>query len=332
MSKVAVIGAGSWGTALALQLARNHVDVSLWGHLPEDIEKMQAERQNSAFLPGFAFPDNLQPETSLHKAVESADEILIVVPSHAFSAVAKQLAAIIDEDVPVSWATKGLDPADNALLSEVCVSILGSQRSYAAVSGPTFALEVAQHLPTAIVIASPQHSHGERLAGYLNDDRFRPYISDDLVGVQVGGAAKNIMAIAAGVCDGLGFGANTRAALITRGLAEITRFGIALGAHTETFMGLAGLGDLVLTCTDDKSRNRRCGLSLASGMTIEQTKASIGQEIEGILTAKEILLKAADIGVEMPIAEQTYKVLYEGLDPTEAVKVLLAREIRNEAD
>ena len=332
MSKVAVIGAGSWGTALALQLARNNIDVSLWGHLPEDIEKMQAEKQNSAFLPGFVFPENLRPEVSLQQSVENADEILIVVPSHAFSVVARQLAEIIDKNVPVSWATKGLDPADNALLSEVCQSILGKQRSYAVISGPTFALEVAQHLPTAIVIASTQHEHGDRLAGYLNDDRFRPYISDDLIGVQVGGSAKNIMAIAAGVCDGLGFGANTRAALITRGLAEITRFGIALGARAETFMGLAGLGDLVLTCTDDKSRNRRCGLALAEGMTVEQAKTSIGQEIEGIATAREILLKANSIGIEMPISEQAYKVLYEGLDPAEAVKVLLAREIRNEAD
>lgn len=332
MSKVAVIGAGSWGTALALQLARNNVDVSLWGHLPEDIEKMQAERQNSVFLPGFTFPDNLQPEISLQKSVENADEILIVVPSHAFSAVARQLAEITDENLPVSWATKGLDPADNALLSEVCMSILGKQRSYAVISGPTFALEVAQHLPTAIVIAATRHEHGERLASYLNDDRFRPYISDDLIGVQVGGAAKNIMAIAAGVCDGLGFGANTRAALITRGLAEITRFGIALGARAETFMGLAGLGDLVLTCTDDKSRNRRCGLALAKGLSVAQAKTSIGQEIEGIGTAREILLKARSIDIEMPITEQAHKVLYEGLDPAEAVKILLAREIRNEAD
>ncbi|MBT8438358.1 MAG: NAD(P)-dependent glycerol-3-phosphate dehydrogenase [Gammaproteobacteria bacterium] len=332
MSKIAVIGAGSWGTALALQLARNPIHVSLWGHLPEDVEKMQAEQQNSAFLPGFAFPRNLQPEISLQLAVENADEILIVVPSRAFSAVARQLAAIVDKEVPVSWATKGLDPADNALLSEVCQSILGTQRSYAVISGPTFALEVAQHLPTAIVIAATRQAHGERLASYLKDERFRPYISDDLIGVQVGGAAKNIMAISAGVCDGLGFGANTRAALITRGLAEITRFGIALGARAETFMGLAGLGDLVLTCTDDKSRNRRCGLALAEGMTVEQAKISIGQEIEGIGTAKEILLKAASINIEMPITEQAYKVLYEGLDPAEAVKVLLAREIRNEAD
>jgi glycerol-3-phosphate dehydrogenase (NAD(P)+) len=332
MSKVAVIGAGSWGTALALQLARNNLDVSLWGHLPEDITRMQAQQQNSTFLPGFSFPDNLQPESSLQLSVENADEILIVVPSHAFSAVTRQLAAVIDEDLPVSWATKGLDPADNALLSEVCFSILGDKRPYAVISGPTFALEVAQHLPTAIVIASTQKAHGERLASYLNDDRFRPYISDDLIGVQVGGAAKNIMAIAAGVCDGLGFGANTRAALITRGLAEITRFGIALGARAETFMGLAGLGDLVLTCTDDKSRNRRCGLALAQGMSVEQAKVSIGQEIEGIGTAREILLKATSINIEMPITEQAYRVLYEGLDPAAAVKILLAREIRNEAD
>ncbi len=331
MQKIAVIGAGSWGTALALQLARHKLQVSLWGHLPEHIEQMKADGQNREFLPGYPFPGNLQPEADLISCLKDADEVLVVVPSHAFSPVITAIKPYLTEQTSLCWATKGLDPENNALLSEVCDSILG-EREIAVISGPTFALEVASGLPTAIVIAARKPEHAERLVSYLRDDKFRPYTSDDLIGVQVGGSAKNVMAIAAGISDGLGFGANSRAALITRGLAEISRLGAALGGQTETFMGLAGLGDLVLTCTDDQSRNRRFGLALAKGLSIDEARNSIGQEVEGILTTKEIFVKAKSLGITMPITEQTYRVLYENLPAADAVKALLSRQTRPEQD
>ncbi|MFM1892323.1 MAG: glycerol-3-phosphate dehydrogenase, partial [Pseudomonadota bacterium] len=204
------------------------------------------------------------------------------------------------------------------------------QADLAVISGPTFAGEVARGLPTAITVASTSPAHAQRLAGYLHGDTFRAYTSDDIIGVQVGGAAKNVMAIAAGIADGLGFGANARAALITRGLAEITRLGLALGAHAETFMGLAGLGDLALTCTDDQSRNRRMGLALARGLSIAEARAEIGQAVEGVATTREVFGLSQRLGVEMPITEQTYRVLYEGLAPEDAVHNLLGRRQKPE--
>jgi len=331
MRKIAVIGAGSWGTALALQFCRNQLDVCLWSHLSEDIERMQLSRQNAVFLPDAEFPDNLQLTANLQECVNDAAEVHIVVPSHAFSHVLQQIVSFIKPDTRISWATKGLDPDQHELLSEVFKKYL-PLHSYAVVSGPTFANEVARDLPTALVIASENTTHANQLADYLSAGHFRPYTSDDPVGVQIGGAAKNIMAIAAGISDGLGFGANSRAALITRGLAEITRLGCHLGGKTETFMGLAGLGDLVLTCTDNQSRNRRFGLALASGKSADQAKQNIGQEVEGYLTTREIYLKSQQLGIEMPITEQTYRVLYENLPPLEAVKALLSRQQRAEQD
>lgn len=329
MSKVAVIGAGSWGTALAIQLARSDLQVSLWSHLPEDIKRMQAERQNSVFLPGFSFADNISVIDKLDDAVAGADEILIVVPSHAFSSLLERLKPLVSSTTGISWATKGLDSKNHDLLSDVFLQTFPG-RNFAIVTGPTFAGEVAKGLPTAVVVAGFDSSHTEKLAAYLSTGACRPYTSDDPVGVQVGGAAKNVMAIAAGISDGLGFGANSRAALITRGLAEISRLGLQLGGKAETFMGLAGLGDLVLTCTDDQSRNRRFGLALAKGMSAKQAMAEIGQEVEGYLTAREIYLKSREMQIEMPITEQTYRVLYEGLSPQQAVEALLSRQTRAE--
>lgn len=330
MSKVAVLGAGSWGTALAIQLARSDLDVFLWGHLESEIAQIQQSRENAHYLPGINLPDNLQAYSDLQVCVKDAEEVLIVVPSHAFSSVVRQLKPLVSENTRISWASKGLSPENNALLSDVCRNILGPQQSLAVVSGPTFAMEVARGLPTAIVIASEQEKHAEKLASYLQNGAFRPYTSNDVIGVQVGGAAKNVMAIAAGISDGLGYGANSRAALISRGLAEISRFGLALGGQAETFMGLAGLGDLVLTCTDDQSRNRRLGLALAGGKSIEQAREEIGQEVEGIGTTREVFLKAKEIGVEMPITDQAYKVLYENMPPEKAVQSLLSRQVKAE--
>ncbi|MFZ1539092.1 MAG: NAD(P)H-dependent glycerol-3-phosphate dehydrogenase [Chromatiaceae bacterium] len=330
LAPIAVLGAGSWGTALALVVARNGFPVRLWDHWPEQVTDLARDRENRRYLPGFPLPNNLEPVPDLEQALEDAAEILVVVPSHGFAALLRALPPLAPE-MGLAWATKGLEPGTNRLLHEVAWEVLGP-RDMAIVSGPSFAAEVARGLPTAVTVASPRLEQARRVASYLHGERFRAYTSDDLVGVQVGGAAKNVLAIATGIADGLGFGANTRAALITRGLAELTRFGMALGGRLETFMGLAGLGDLVLTCTDDQSRNRRMGLALARGTSVEEARRLIGQEVEGVITARSVHHVAQRLGVEMPISEQVYRVLYEDMTPEEATRRLLARESKHEVD
>jgi glycerol-3-phosphate dehydrogenase (NAD(P)+) len=325
---IAVLGAGSWGTALAILLGHNGHDVRLWG-LPAEIEPLSRDRENKAYLPGIALPQTVQPEADIRRALDGAEQVLIVVPSHAFREVVKQLADLIDDRAGIAWATKGFEPGSHRLLSEVASELL-PQRELAVVSGPTFAGEVARCLPTAITVAASTQQHATRVANLLHAPWFRAYTSEDLIGVQVGGASKNVLAIATGIADGLGFGANTRAALITRGLTEIMRLGTHMGGKAETFMGLAGLGDLVLTCTDNQSRNRRMGLALAEGLSIEQARQRIGQEVEGVHTAQEIYNLAKRNGVEMPISEQVYRVLYEQLDPKAAVQNLLERSQKPE--
>jgi len=326
VTSIGILGAGSWGTALAILLARNGLEVRLWG-LEEEIKRLAEDRENRQFLPGIPFPDKLTPDANLSRAVE-CDEILVVVPSQAFHEVLLKIAAIRPLQ-SLCWATKGLDPNTRHPLSTDAETIFPGA-DLAVISGPTFAVEVAEGLPTAVTAASSSQSYSERLAGVLKGETFRAYTSPDIIGVQVGGAVKNVMAIAAGISDGLGFGANARAALITRGLAEITRLGVALGAHPETFMGLAGLGDLTLTCTDNKSRNRRMGLALAEGLTIEEALARIKQEVEGVHAAKETFFLASELNVEMPITTEVYRILYEGLDPHIAVRELLHRRQRAE--
>ncbi len=325
---IAVLGAGSWGTALALQLAKRF-KVNLWGHLTEDIQKLRQAGENTLYLPGISFPATLQPTDDLAAAIEQADEILVVVPSHAFAETCDRLAALKPDLRYLSWATKGFDSTTTDLLSDVAKRYFPAA-ALAMLSGPTFAKEVALGMPTAITIAATSEDYARRLSQYLHADAMRAYTISDLIGIQVGSACKNIIAIASGINDGLGFGANARAALITRGLAEITRLGVALGGKPETFMGLTGLGDLVLTCTDNQSRNRRLGLALAEGQSIAEAKSSIGQEVEGIHATREVWLKARKSGVEMPITEQTYHVLYQSMSPRTAVANLLARGARPE--
>lgn len=326
--KLAVLGAGSWGTALALAAARNGVDTRLWG-LAEDIPALKLERENRRYLAGVLFPETLHPTSDLVEACDDA-EILIAVPSAVFVTLVRQLRTSLAEARDIAWATKGLEPSSGDLLSHSVEQVM-PDCSAAVLSGPTFAREVAESLPTALTVAAREPAHAERLAALFHGDRMRVYTSDDLIGVQIGGAVKNVMAIAAGISDGLGFGANARAALITRGLNEITRFGVAQGARAETFMGLTGMGDLVLTCTDNQSRNRRMGLALAAGESMEQARQRIGQAVEGVDAAREVYHRSRALGVDMPISEQVFHVLYSGLDPRLAVNNLLERSQKVEA-
>jgi glycerol-3-phosphate dehydrogenase (NAD(P)+) len=329
--RVAVIGAGSWGTALALLLCRNGHRVRMWSHDHAQIDLLLAERENRTFLPGFPLPDSLLPTADLGSAVEDATAVLVVVPSQFFATVVAQLAPMLPPSLGIAWATKGFEPGSGRLLHEVALEAAGD-RALGVLSGPSFAAEVARGLPTAVTVAASRHEFANRLAALVHGERFRAYTHDDLIGVQVGGAAKNVLAIATGIADGLGFGANTRAALITRGLTELIRLGVALGGRRETCMGLAGLGDLVLTCTDDQSRNRRLGLALARGETAEQAMAAIGQEVEGFVTARAVKAIAEREGVEMPISEQVHAVLYRGSTPDAATRRLLERAGKAELD
>lgn len=328
--KIGIIGAGSWGTALAILAAKNGCQTLLWSHDPKHCQALKQDRQNKRYLPGLWFPDGLEITDDLAEIAAFSKLILIAVPSHAFKETLTKLKPYSGDDIQVAWATKGFDPNQGLLLHEIVADIYSPQTPAAILSGPTFAREVAENLPTAITIASTNDAFASQLANLLHGGNFRAYTSPDVVGVEVGGAVKNVLAIAAGIADGLGFGANTRAALITRGLNEIIRLGIKLGGKQETFMGLAGLGDLILTCTDNQSRNRRFGLALGQGQNREVAAQQIDQEIEGISAAKETYLLAQKHHIDMPITEQTYKVLYENLDPLVAVQNLLAREQKPE--
>ena len=326
---LAVLGAGSWGTALAAHLVSRGHSVRLWGHLSEHIRTLKHDGENRAFLPGVPLPPDLTPTDDLGATLEAADDVLLVVPSHVFQTVLEQCGSLPHRRL--AWAAKGLEYRSGRFLHEVARDALPGLEAMAVLSGPTFAGEVARGLPTAITVAADDPGFADRWAGYLNGPRFRAYTSDDLIGVQLGGAVKNVLAIAAGIADGLGFGANSRAALITRGLAEMMRLGRALGGRTETFMGLAGQGDLVLTCTDDQSRNRRLGLALGRGESMDAARKRIGQVTEGVFATAEIHALAERTGVEMPICRATYDVLYAGLPPKEAAQRLFARDIKPES-
>jgi glycerol-3-phosphate dehydrogenase (NAD(P)+) len=329
-SSIAVLGAGSWGTALGVLLARNGYPVRLWGHDAAHCERLARARESAAFLPGIRFPENLTVTADLRRLAATERQFLVAVPSHAFRVTLSMLKPQLAADAVLAWATKGLEPGSGKLLSAVAAEELPGVRAPGVVSGPTFAREVALNLPTALAVASADLTVAERIAQWLRNDRVRVYTSTDVAGVQLGGAIKNVIAIAAGISDGLGFGANARAALITRGLAELARLGVALGGRHETFMGLTGAGDLILTCTDDTSRNRRFGIALGQGRKPPDILRELGQEVEGIATAREIHALARAHQVEMPITEQVYRVLYEGVAPQAAVEALLRREPKAE--
>jgi len=327
---VLVAGAGSWGTVLAIVLARNNHKVFLWDKITEHIVTLQKERCNNQFLPGTAFPETLEPVTDFFDHLDKIQDIIIAVPCNSLRDVLSKLGESSRSDFSLCLACKGFEAGTQLLNHQVVKEYLDSSTRIAVLSGPSFAIEVAQGLPTAVTIASEDNNIAEHFANYFHNEFFRTYTHDDIIGVQVGGAVKNVMAIAAGISDGLGFGANSRAALITRGLVEIIRFGLALGARQETFMGLAGLGDLVLTCTDNQSRNRRLGLCLAEGKSLEQARIEIGQAIEGIQTAEAVIKFANAYNIEMPITEQVNKVISGQRTPREAVQALLARDQKQE--
>ncbi|HEY7928984.1 MAG TPA: NAD(P)H-dependent glycerol-3-phosphate dehydrogenase [Steroidobacteraceae bacterium] len=329
---IAVLGAGSWGTALAIQCSRAGLRTRLWGRNAGQMQLLARERSNERYLPEAAFPETLQLVAPLAEALTGVADVLVAVPSNAFRSLLGELRPLLSPATRLCWATKGFELETGKLPNEVAHEVLGAGRSVAVLSGPTFAREVGAGLPTAMTIASSQLEYAERLARDLSSPTFRAYISSDITGVEVGGAVKNVLAIGAGLCDGLGFGANTRVALITRGLVEMMRLGVALGARRETFMGLAGLGDLVLTCTDDHSRNRRFGLSLARGRTVEQALADIGQVVEGYHAARALHAVALRERVVMPISEGIQRVLYQQMPADELVRGMMMRPIKPEFD
>lgn len=330
VQSIAVYGAGSWGTALALQLARNGSEVWLWGIDADHIRQIEQERVNTRYLPQIPFPTKLHAHPDLVQVAQQAHWHLVVVPSHGFRSLLTQLKDLIPSSDSICWATKGLELNTGKLLHEVMNETLPDFKNYAVVSGPTFALEVAKGLPTAMTAAATQPELAQQVASAFHGQNYRVYTSDDIVGVELGGAVKNVLAIAAGISDGLGFGANARAALITRGLAEMMRLSQYLQAKPETLMGLAGLGDLVLTCTDDKSRNRRLGLALGQGIDLQTALTEIGQAVEGAKSAHSIGKLAERAGVEMPICQQVTRILYEGLPPRQAVQELIGRDLKAE--
>jgi len=329
---ILVVGAGSWGTALAMVLAKNGNTVFLWGRDSSRIAEMKAQACNKRYLPDANFPDGLFPVDDLETCLRECSEIVMAIPCAGMRSILEIIDQQGNNNLRLCLTSKGLEAATHNLNHKVVEECLGDRASTVVLSGPSFAKEVAAGLPTAVTIAGRDLETAVWFAEKFHNEVFRTYTHDDIIGVEVGGAVKNVMAIAAGIVDGLGFGSNTRAALVTRGLAEIIRLGVAMGGQQETFMGLTGLGDLVLTCTDDQSRNRRFGLKLAKGATVSEACENIGQAIEGIKTSQEVYQLALKNNIEMPITEQVCKVVNGDILPGDAVKALLMREQRHELD
>jgi glycerol-3-phosphate dehydrogenase (NAD(P)+) len=330
MRPIVVLGAGSWGTALAIQFARGGGPTVLWGRAEDEPERLARERENVRYLPGATFPASLAVEPDLAKALASGDDVVLVVPSSVLRAVLTRIKPMLGPKARVAWASKGFELSTGKLPHQVAQEVLGPGVPVAVLSGPTFAKEVGQGLPTAIAVASPDEAFARALAERISSGGFRAYTQSDIVGVEIGGAVKNVLAIATGCSDGLGYGSNSRVFLITRGLAELMRLGVALGAKRETLMGLAGLGDLVLTCTDDQSRNRRFGRALAAGKPVEQAIAEIGQVVEGYHAAKAVHFVAERHDVDMPICNFVYDVLHRGVPLEQVVKTMLSRTVTPE--
>lgn len=326
--KLAVLGAGAWGTALAASWAPHH-SVTLWGRNAAELDAMRGARVNARYLPDCPLPDSLLFSADFDAVTASADLLVIAVPS---SGLRPTLAALAKQPAlpPLVWVCKGFEPGSRKLPHQIIAELLPADAQTGVLSGPSFAQEVAHGYPTALTLASHDSALARHLAEVLSGHRLRIYAHDDVIGVELGGALKNVMAIAAGICDGLKLGHNARAALITRGLAEMTRLGVRLGGHFETFMGLSGLGDLILTTTGDLSRNRQVGLRLARGQQLDAILGELGHVAEGVTTAREVAALAGEMGVDMPITRAVCQMLFEGLPASEAVDILLNREIKAE--
>lgn len=329
-SPLAVLGAGSWGTAIATLLAGNGRSCLLWARDPAHAAQMVATRRNSRYLDDIPLPHEVIPTSDLDDVLRRCRDLIIAIPSEGFPAFVAGLKGHITNYTRITWLTKGLSHANADTLDRVIADELGEDRVKAVISGPTFAYEVASGQPTAVTVASTNPDYAKTVAGWLRNEIFRVYTSDDLIGVELGGALKNVLAIAVGISDGLGYGANARAALITRGLAELMPLFRAAGAQPGTLMGLSGLGDLVLTCTDNQSRNRCLGLALGKGISLKDGMREIGQVVEGVTTAKTVMQVADRYKTELPICEQVYRVLHEGVPAQKAVQALLNRDPRPE--
>lgn len=324
---IALLGAGSWGTAIAVHLAKSGNRVILWARNREHVREMQESNINQRYLPDCLFPPSLTATHDLEEALQQANHCIIGVPSIAFTSLVQNIPK---PPQGLAWLTKGLDPDTHTLFSDIIAQQWGSDYPVAVISGPSFASEVARDLPTALTLAGNNAPFQQSMHGLLHQNNLRVYLSNDVIGVQLCGAIKNVLAIACGISDGLGYGANAKAALITRGLAEMRRLGNALGARDESFMGLAGVGDLVLTCTDDQSRNRRFGLYLGRGEDLTAAEEKIGQVVEGKHNAKQVCSLARQHGIEMPICMQIEALLTTSLTPQEAVANLMNRQPRDE--
>jgi len=337
VEKIAVIGAGSWGTALTKPIGDLGQTVSLWAHRKEHVEELRATRQNKSYLPDFTLPDTVTPVSDLREAVSGHRIIIMVVPSHVFREVFSELEPYLDNGAYLVSASKGIENDSLLTMTQVMEDVLASSADAGrrnirtgVLSGPSFAREVAAGLPTAVTVASQNKEAATYIQRALSTPLFRVYGATDVIGLELGGALKNIVAIGAGICDGLGYGTNTRSALITRGLAEITRLGVSMGADPLTFSGLGGLGDLVLTCTGDLSRNRMVGLKLGQGMKLSSILAEMNMVAEGVKTTRSAWNLAKRVGVEMPILDQVYQVLYQEKPCKDAVWDLLARSLKEE--
>ncbi|MCL7715789.1 NAD(P)H-dependent glycerol-3-phosphate dehydrogenase [Stenotrophomonas mori] len=328
--KIAVLGAGSWGTALASLLARHGHPTLLWGRDAAVIEAIDRRHENPRYLPGIPLPDSLRASTDLADTLAGARWILVVVPSHAFTETVRALAPLLPADAGVAWATKGFEPGSGRFLHEVAREVLGEDVPLAVVTGPSFAKEVTLGLPTAITVHGDDAGFTQQVADAMHGPAFRAYTGDDMVGAELGGAMKNVLAVATGVADGMQLGLNARAGLITRGLNEMLRLAAAIGAKPETLMGLAGLGDLVLTSTGDLSRNRRLGLALGRGQSLTDAVKEIGQVVESVQTADEVMRQADRHGIDLPISRAVQAVLHGESSPADGLKQLLAREQKPE--
>lgn len=327
---ITVLGAGSWGTALAMVLARHGVDTTLWGRDPVAMTAMQASRCNQRYLPDYPLSDQLTLTSDLGFALNAARYWLIVTPSHAFADVLRAALSMSIVPLGVAWATKGFEPGSGRFLHELAQAELPAGTPTAVITGPSFAREVAQGLPTAVTVHSDSVNFAEYIAHLLHGPTFRAYTGTDMIGAELGGAMKNVLAVATGVADGMQLGLNARAGMITRGLNEILRLCVALGGRPETIMGLAGVGDLVLTCTGDLSRNRRLGLALGRGQKLSEAIAEIGQVVESVQTVDEVMRLANRHGMDLPITAQVQLVLNETITPAEGLRALLAREQKPE--